>query len=76
MNGDGYADAVTVNAGTNDLTVAFGGKYGLSPSRTVTVPYGGRGAWRVLLADFDGDGRADAVTANGETHSVSILLTR
>ena len=76
VDGDGYTDAVTVNAATNDLTIAFGGSDGLSPSRTATVPYGGRGAWRVLLADFDGDGRADAVTANAESHSVSVLLTR
>jgi len=75
INGDGYADAVTVNAGSNDLTIAFGGPDGLSPSRTVTVPYAGRGAWRVLLADFDGDGRADAVTANTESSSITILLT-
>jgi len=76
INGDGYADAVTVNAGSNDLTIALGGPDGLSPSRTVTVPYNGRGAWRVLLADFDGDGRADAVTANNESGSITILLTR
>jgi hypothetical protein len=76
VDGDGIPDAVTVNGGSNDLTIAFGGPGGLSPSRTVTVPYGGRGAWRALLADFDGDGRADAVTANAESHSLSILLTR
>jgi hypothetical protein len=76
VDGDGYLDAVTVNGGTNDLTVAFGGPDGLSPSRTATVPHGGRGSWRILLADFDGDGKADAVTANSESHSVSILLTR
>jgi hypothetical protein len=76
VDGDGYPDAVTVNAGSNDLTIAFGGPDGLSPRRTATVPFGGRGAFRVLLADFDGDGRADAVTANADSHSISILLTR
>jgi hypothetical protein len=76
IDGDGYTDAATVNAGSDDLTVAFGGPDGLSPSRVVTVPYAGKGAWRILLADFDGDGKADAVTANTESHSVSILLTR
>ncbi|MBI1852168.1 MAG: VCBS repeat-containing protein [Planctomycetes bacterium] len=76
VDGDGYLDAVTVNAGTNDLTIAFGGPDGLSPSRIATVAYGGREAWRILLADFDGDGRADAVTANTGSQSVSILLTR
>ena len=76
VDGDGYPDAVTVNAGTNDLTAAFGGPDGLSPQRTTTVSCGGRGAFRILLADFDGDGRADAVTANASSHSISILLTR
>jgi hypothetical protein len=30
----------------------------------------------MLLADFDGDGRADAVTANNESGSITVLLTR
>jgi hypothetical protein len=76
VDGDGFLDAVTVNSGSGDLTVAFGGPEGLSRSRVTTVSYGARGAFRILLADFDGDGKADAVTANGESHSVSILLTR
>ena len=76
IDADGYTDAVTVNAGSGDLTVAFGGPDGLSQARSVTVPTASTGAFRVLLADFDGDGRADAVTANGESHSISILLTR
>jgi len=76
VDGDGYPDAVVVNGGSDDLTIAFGGPDGLSPSRVVNVPHGGHGAWRVLAADFDGDGKADAVTTNAESHSVSILLTR
>ncbi|MEO8432110.1 MAG: VCBS repeat-containing protein [Acidobacteriota bacterium] len=75
VNGDGYADAVTGNLGSGDITVAFGGPDGLSASRTASVPCGGR-VQRVLLADFDGDGKADAVTANTESHTLSILLTR
>jgi hypothetical protein len=31
---------------------------------------------RVLLVDLDGDGRADAVTADSEDHDVTLLLTR
>jgi hypothetical protein len=72
VDGDRYSDAVTANAGSGDLTVAFGGPDGLSSSRSVTVPAGGH-PWRVLLADFDRDGRADAVTANTEDRSISIL---
>jgi len=29
-----------------------------------------------LLADFDGNGRADAVTASAEDHTVTVLLAR
>lgn len=74
IDGDGFADAVTANAGSEDLTIAYGGPGGLSPSRVVTVPAGGK-CQRVMLADLDGDGKADVVTANTESHSVSVLLT-
>ena len=57
------------------VTVAFGGPSGFSTDRVVTVAGGGQ-CQRILLADFDGDGRADAVTANTDSHSISVLLTR
>ncbi|HYV40634.1 MAG TPA: hypothetical protein VEO02_02470 [Thermoanaerobaculia bacterium] len=69
------ADAVIVNAASRDLAIAFGGSDGVSPSRTGTVPGTGR-SWRVLIADFDGNGRADAVTASPEDHTVTVLLAR
>jgi hypothetical protein len=75
VDGDGIADAVTVNAGTRDLTLAYGGPAGLSPARTVTVPGAGK-SWRLLLADFDGNRRADAVTASPDEHSVTVFLAR
>jgi len=75
VDGDGIADAVVLNAGSRDLTVSFGGADGLSPSRTVTVPGAGR-SWRLLLADFDGNGRADAVTASPEDHTATVFMAR
>ena len=75
VDGDGIADAVMVNAGSRDLTVAFGGPGGLAQSRTVTVPGAGR-SWRVLVADLDGNGRADAVTASQEDQAVTVFLAR
>jgi VCBS repeat protein len=74
VDGDGFADAVTANAGSEDLTIAYGGPGGLSPSRVAAAAAGGK-CQRVMLADLDGDGKADAVTANTESHSVSVLLT-
>ena len=75
VNGDRVADAVMVNAGSRDLTVSFGGPGGLSQDRTVTVPGAGH-SWRVLVADLDGNGRADAVTASAEDHTVTVFLAR
>lgn len=75
VDGDGIADAVIANAGTGDVTVAFGGIGGLSPSRTTRVPVGGQ-FWHILLADLDGNRRADLVTANGEAHTITLLLAR
>jgi hypothetical protein len=75
VDGDGFADAVTADAGSGGVTVAFGGPDGLSPRRVATVAVGPK-FWRILLADFDGNGRADLVTANFDDHSVSVLLAR
>ncbi len=76
VDGDGHADGVAANFGSGDITVAFGGlgPDGLSSARSVTISAGGP-ACRILLADFDEDGRADAITANTASHSISILQT-
>ena len=75
-SGDGYMDAVTANAGSKDLTVAYGGPDGLSPARTAAVAHGGRGTFRGVHADVDGAGRAAAGSANTESHSGSLFRTR
>lgn len=75
VDGDGIADAATVNAETRDVTLAYGGPGGLSPGRTATVAGAGK-SWRILLADFDGNRRADAITASAEEHKVTVFLAR
>jgi hypothetical protein len=75
VDGDGIADAVTADAGSRGVTIAYGGPNGLSPGRAIVVPLG-KEFWRVLLADIDGNGRADLVTANAEDHSITILMSR
>ncbi|HEY1434668.1 MAG TPA: VCBS repeat-containing protein, partial [Thermoanaerobaculia bacterium] len=57
INGDGYADVATADHGGSDLTIAFGGPDGLSPTRTVRVPLPSK-PLRVLLVDVNADGRA------------------
>jgi hypothetical protein len=75
VDGDGFPDAATADFGGSDLTLAYGGPDGLSPSRAVRVPVGRRPN-RVRLVDLDGNGRADAVTADSEDHDVAVLLAR
>jgi hypothetical protein len=75
VNGDGYADAATADFGGSDLTVAFGGRGGLSAARIVRVPLPSKPD-RVLLVDVNGDGRADAVTVSSEARDVTVLLAR
>jgi len=45
----------------------------LKSTTPVTV---GRGAYRLAVADLNGDGRSDVVTSNSESNSVSVLLGR
>ena len=75
VDGDGIADAATVNAGSRNITVAYGGPGGLPPDRTATVP-GAGASWRILLADLEGNRRADAVAASPEGHTVTVFLAR
>ena len=75
VDGDGFDDAIVVNGGSRDFTVAFGGPNGLSPTRTTTVP-AGRNVVRAAAADFDGDGKADLAAASDEEHGVVVLMAR
>jgi hypothetical protein len=75
VNGDRIADAVTADHGGSSLTVSLGGPGGLSESRTSHVGVPCRPD-RVVLADLNGDGRADAIVACGEAQELDVLLAR
>jgi FG-GAP-like repeat len=75
VNGDGRADVATADHGGSDLTVAYGGPGGLSPTRTVRVLLPEKPD-RVLLVDVNGDGKADAAVLSGDSHALLILLAR
>lgn len=75
VNGDGRLDVVAANYGANGVAVllgqAGGGFATLSPLYSTgagSVPNS------IALADVNGDGRLDAVTANQRTYSAGVLL--
>jgi hypothetical protein len=74
LNGDGKADVVTANNGAADVgvTVALGDGTGeLAP---LGVFGSGPRVNSVAVADLNGDGRLDAVTANGDAATFSVLM--
>jgi len=75
VDGDGFVDVATADFGGSDLTVALGGRDGLSPSRSVRVPIPDKPE-RVLLADLNGDHRADAVAMSSEGRAVFVLVAK
>ena len=73
VNGDGKADLVTGNAGSNSASVFLGNGDGtfaapLSPP-VGTNPVG------IGVGDFNGDGLPDLAAANNTTTSVTVVLT-
>lgn len=73
INGDGLADVVTANQGSNNLSVLLNdGRGGFLPAIVSTAT--GSQPKSVALGDFDGDGKLDAVTANFGSGSMSVLF--
>ena len=75
VNGDGHPDVLTANQVDETLSVLLGdgaGHFALqaNPPTTGTgnKPYG------VAIADVNGDGKPDALTANQDASSLSVLL--
>jgi uncharacterized delta-60 repeat protein len=74
FNGDGISDLVTANFNNGDpignVSVLL---WGGAPS-TTNFDVGSRGPSFVTVADFNGDGKSDLVTANFFSNDVSVLL--
>ncbi len=73
FNGDGKADLVTGDAGSNTATVLLGNGDGTfaAPQN----PAAGTNPLFVAAGDFNGDGLPDLAAANNTNNSVTVLLT-
>jgi VCBS repeat protein len=72
VNRDGKMDVVA--AGGDSVRIMLGdGRGGFTQSPAIRT---GPGTWRLDLGDVNGDGKADLVTSNLESNTVSVLLAR
>jgi hypothetical protein len=76
LNGDSKLDLVTANGfwGWNTLTLLLGtGSGGFGSATTLSVPAGSQ-PQDVCVVDLNNDGKADIVSANQASNTVSVLL--
>lgn len=76
FNGDGRIDLAASDPSLNSVHVLLGAAAGAGTvafKPPLTVPTG-TGPLDVVLADFNGDGRADVAAANAGSNNVSVLL--
>jgi hypothetical protein len=74
VNNDGAPDAVVVNASSNAVTVLVNKKDGTGSFNAPLNYAVGAGPYSAVLADVNGDGKLDLVTANMTAGTISVLL--
>jgi hypothetical protein len=75
VNGDGRLDALTANSGNSTLGVLLGdGKGGFTLQANSPSTGTGSRPQSVAIADVNGDGRLDALTANNGNSTLGVLL--
>ncbi len=74
FNLDGNLDIVTANSGGNTVTVLLGNGTGGFTAAAGSPFAVGTNPQSVAVADFNGDGNPDIVTANNGSNDVTVLL--
>ena len=74
FNGDGNPDIVTANSGDNTLTILLGDGSGGFTAAAGSPIAAGTTPQSVAIADVNGDGMPDIVTANNGANDVTVLL--
>jgi hypothetical protein len=74
VNGDGKLDALTANNGSSTLSVLLGNGAGGFTLQANSPATGGSGPRSVAIADVNGDGKLDALTANFDSSTLGVLL--
>ncbi|AMR26210.1 hypothetical protein A0257_03285 [Hymenobacter psoromatis] len=74
VNGDGKPDFLTANYYSSTVCVQLGTGTGSFSSMAVYSTGAGSFPCSVAVADVNGDGKPDVLTANSETNTVAVLL--
>ncbi|MGI4864119.1 MAG: FG-GAP repeat domain-containing protein [Janthinobacterium lividum] len=74
VNADGKADIITANYGTNSVGVLLGTGTGTFAAAVAYSTGSGSQPYGLAVADVNGDGKPDIVTANSATSSIGVLL--
>jgi len=75
FNGDGKPDLVVASSGSNQINVLLNTTTGGALSFAAPIPYTvGTAPFFVDVADVNGDGKPDLITANSSSNDVSVLL--
>jgi uncharacterized protein (TIGR03437 family) len=74
FNGDGFQDLATANEASNNVTVLLGNGSGGFTAAASSPFAAGANPYFVVVADFNGDGIQDLVTANEGSSTVTVLL--
>ena len=76
VNGDGKLDALTTNLQANTLGVLLGNGNGSFMLQASSPSTGAGSSPRgLVVADINGDGKPDALTANSQTGTIGVFLT-